>query len=244
VFAVAVALAAATALQSATQAEETGEMAIAERLAALLQSSRQIVSEHQYLINDPHVGDKHFAGEHVLEEASEIYGDLVGEDLFAADGETRSGRLLQAQMQAIQEVIDENQETINTPGVGFKGFIPETFARLANARFAEIVGDEARIKVTAPMHLVRNRTARPDEWEQTVLEEKLSKDDWPKNQAYSEVVDVYGRPAFRVIFPEYYQASCLVCHGEPAGELDITGYPKEGGEVGELGSATSIVMFR
>jgi len=243
-YAVTAALSAAIAFPSVAQASDADEMAVAERLAALLQSSREIVSEHQYLINDPAIGDKHFEGDHVLQESSEIYERLVGEDLFAVAPETRSGRLLQAQMQAMKEVIDENQDTINTPGVGFKGFIPETFARLANAKFTAAVGDEARLKVTAPMDLVRNRTARPDEWEQTVLDEKLSADDWPKDQPYSEVADVDGRPAFRMIFPEYYQASCLECHGEPAGELDITGYPKEGGEEGDLGSAISIILFR
>jgi hypothetical protein len=44
--------------------------------------------------------------------------------------------------------------------------------------------------------------------------------------------------------PDYYAASCLICHGSPKGETDITGYPKEGGKEGDLGGVISIVLFR
>ena len=60
---------------------------------------------------------------------------------------------------------------IDVEGVGFKGFIPATFARLVNERFGEKVGDQAKMKVTAPKELVRNRKALPDQWEQQVIEQ-------------------------------------------------------------------------
>ena len=44
--------------------------------------------------------------------------------------------------------------------------------------------------------------------------------------------------------PEYYAESCLSCHGTPKGEMDKTGYPKEGGKVGDLGAAISITLYR
>jgi Protein of unknown function (DUF3365) len=40
---------------------------------------------------------------------------------------------------------------------------------------------------------------------------------------------------FRVMVPQYYDETCLACHGSPKGEVDITGYPKEGAKVNELG---------
>ena len=52
-----------------------------------------------------------------------------------------------------------------------------------------------------------------------------------------------GRPAFRVTVPEYYAPSCLVCHGSPKGEMDLTGYPKEGGKTGDLGAVISITLY-
>ena len=36
--------------------------------------------------------------------------------------------------------------------------------------------------------------------------------------------------------------ACLQCHGEPAGELDVTGTRKEGWKMGDIGGAISIIM--
>jgi hypothetical protein len=44
--------------------------------------------------------------------------------------------------------------------------------------------------------------------------------------------------------PEYYAASCLTCHGSPKGEMDITGYPKEGAKLDDLGGVISITLYR
>ncbi len=46
-----------------------------------------------------------------------------------------------------------------------------------------------------------------------------------------------------MMVPEYYKQSCLACHGEPKGKRDITGGRKEGGKLGELGGAISVVIF-
>ncbi len=48
----------------------------------------------------------------------------------------------------------------------------------------------------------------------------------------------------RVAVPEYYSQSCLSCHGAPQGELDITGYPREGAAaLGDLGGVISIQLL-
>jgi hypothetical protein len=106
------------------------------------------------------------------------------------------------------------------------------------------VGNEALVRVTAPEVLVRNRKSLPDPWEARVIEEVFSDPQRPKGGMYTEVTKVNGRPAFRMLLPEYYTESCLSCHGEPKGEIDITGYPKEGGKAGDLGGAISIVLFK
>lgn len=49
-----------------------------------------------------------------------------------------------------------------------------------------------------------------------------------------------GKPAFRMLIPDYYSDPCLACHGSPAGETDVTGFPKEGGALGELVGANRI----
>jgi len=102
---------------------------------------------------------------------------------------------------------------------------------------------DAEVKVTAPPDLVRNRKARPDAWEAEIIKTKLLDPQRPKGQSYSAVVDTNDRPAFRIMVPEYYAASCLACHGSPKGEMDITGYPKEGGKLGDLGAVISITLY-
>jgi hypothetical protein len=145
-------------------------------------------------------------------------------------------------MDAIVEVVDANQTTINAKGVGFKAFIPAVFARLVNEAFARRAGDEASVKVTAPEDLVRNRKALPDKWELGVIESKFMTPDWPKGKPFEAVVDQGGHQVFRMMAPEYYVASCLSCHGDPKGSLDITGYPREGGKVGDLGAVISVTL--
>lgn len=225
-------------------ASEDPDFAIGTKLADMLRAGRSVVSASQSLINDPDVGDKGLNGEKLVGQAEAIYAERVGSPLVDDGLSARDRRLLDAQRKAMSMVVDAHQEEINRPGVGFKGFIPATFARLTNEEFVSIAGQEARIRVTAPPNLVRNRKARPDPWEKTVLETKLLASDWPNGKPYTEAVEFEGRPAFRMLLPEYYRESCLACHGEPKGEMDITSYPKEGGKVGDLAGAISIVIFR
>jgi hypothetical protein len=217
---------------------------VAISLATMLRAARTVVSRHQNEINDPNVGDKGLTSAKVLAETLRLYQDVTGIDPASIDPASRQGRLMKAQLAAITEVIDENQETINKKGIGFKGFIPATFARLVNESFSRRAGSEAEVKVTAPPDLVRNRKARPDLWETKVISDDFLKPDWPKGKDFSAIADSGGRQAFRMAVPEYYVASCLACHGTPKGEIDITGYPKEGGAVGDLGAVISISLYR
>lgn len=224
-------------------AAEPPDQTIALHLAAMLKSARTVISQNQPLINDPAKGDKGLTGERVLGDAEALYRKQTGQDPLASGPETLEGRLMRAEMEAIKAVMAENQDTINKQGVAFKAFIPAIFGRLVSEKFVALVGDTAEMKVTAPEQLIRNRKARPDAWEKSVLGDKFSSPDWPKGDPFSETTTAKGRHAFRLLVPEYYAASCLSCHGEPAGQMDITGYPKEGGHEGDLGSAISITLF-
>ncbi len=224
-------------------ADNLDDKEMATKLANLLRAGRSVVSANQPLINDPEIGEKNFTGDKLVKEAEAIYGERTG-SLLAPEGlSERDKRLIAAQKEAMLRIVDQHQADIDKEGVGFKGFIPAVFARLVNEEFEALAGNEARVRVTAPMNLVRNRKARPDAWEREVLETRLLAADWPKGQYYTERVEFEGRSAFRMLLPEYYRPSCLSCHGGPQGELDITGYPKEGGKEGDLGGAISIVIF-
>ena len=234
-------VAASAPIRAASPADE--DAAIAQSLAEMLRDARTIISNNQDLINNPELGDKHLSGQAVLDQAVKSYQKATGVDPKTIDPNSRQGRLLRAMMAAIVAVTDDNQATINQKGTAFKGFIPAVFARLVSEDFNQMAKGEAEAKVTAPPELVRNRKARPDAWEADVMKTKLLSAEWPKGQSYSAVVDTSGRPAFRVAVPEYYAASCLTCHGSPKGEMDLTGYPKEGGKTGDLGAVISITLY-
>jgi hypothetical protein len=216
---------------------------IADSLAAMLRAARAVISASQARINDPALGPKGLDGNSVLATAIASYRTATGRDPLAIDKASRQGILLRAQMDAIVAVMDNAQRRLETPGVGFKGFVPAVFARLVNEEFARRAAGKAAVKVTAPADLVRNRASRPDPFEEQVIAGKFLAPDWPRGTAYSATVPRGPGAAFRVMVPEYYTASCLTCHGMPKGSLDITGYPREGGHEGDLGGVISITLL-
>src|SRR5260370_12142390 len=81
------------------------DMAIARSLAEMLRDARTVISNQQDLINDPNLGDKHLTGQHVLDQAVQIYSKTTGADPTKIDPASRHGRLLHAMMAAIVEVV-------------------------------------------------------------------------------------------------------------------------------------------
>lgn len=225
----------------ATAGKSNEEIALG--MATLLRSARAVISKNQKLINDESKGDKGLTGEFVLETAKKSFQEKTGVDVDSLDPSTLEGELLLAEMESVVEVMDEAQEMINEKGVGFKGFLPAIFARLVTEKFRARKGAVADIKLTAPKVYVRNRANRPDKWEHNVIENQFKSPSHPKGQHVAETADKKGKQAFRLILPEYYKESCLACHGGPKGERDITGGKKEGGTLGELGGAISVVIY-
>lgn len=228
----------------AAAADKDKDLEVAMGLATMLRSARTVIAVNQPVINNPDVGDKGLSGDVVIAHAIDNFKAMTGRDPSGVETNSLYGRLLHTQMQAIREVMDENQSLINRQGLGFKGFVPAVFARLTNERFREMIGEEAEVKVTAPPRLVRNRKARPDDWEEAAIERYLMSKDWTKGRVYATNAKNRGRDAYRVLVPEYYGAGCLGCHGEPKGEIDVTGYPKEGAKLGDLGGVISVTLYR
>ncbi len=228
--------------KAATPAED--DAAIAKSLATMLRAGRTVISRNQDKINDPKLGDKGLDGKTVLADAVKIYKDTTGVDPASIDANSRHGKLIRMEMESIAEVLDGTQQTINRQGVGFKGFIPAVFGRQVSEAFGRRATGLAEMKVTAPPKLVRNPRARADDWESAVIKDKLMLASWNKDAVFSEVAKSKGKDAYRTAMPEYYAQSCLTCHGAPAGEIDITGYPKEGAQVGDLGAVISITLYK
>ncbi len=217
---------------------------IALSLATLLRASRAVIGKNQKHINDPKVGDKGLSADAVVKAAKANYKKAAGHSIDSIDPKSAQGKLMQAELQAIIEVMNDAQGNIDEKGKGLKGFLPAVFARLVTQKFKASAAGAATLKLTAPKSYVRNRANRPDKWESNVIESKFRTPDHPKNQHVTTMGKVKGKDAFRLILPEYYKQGCLACHGEPKGAIDITGGKKEGGKLGEAGGAISVVIFK
>lgn len=227
-----------------TTAAETSDLEIAMGLANMLRSARTVISVNQKRINDSSIGDKSLTGQAVLGEAISNFRKSTGQDPLKVDPKSRYGKLLAAQMSAIVKVMAAQQTSINRLGIGFKGFVPATFARLVNEDFGGRMAKQAEVKVTALPEQVRNRKALPDQWEAESIRTQLLSPDWTRGKVYATTAKNRGRRAFRVLVPEYYGKGCLSCHGEPKDTMDITGYPKEGGQLGQLGGVISVTLYQ
>src|SRR5262249_3157418 len=108
------------------QVEE--DITIARSLAIMLQAGRSVISRNQELINNANIGDKGLTAEAVLSESHRIYQKNAGVDPRSLGTTSRHARLLRLMTESIAEVMNNNQKTINAPGIAFKGLIPATFA--------------------------------------------------------------------------------------------------------------------
>jgi len=212
---------------------------LSKELSTLFRSARKVISVNQKHINDPGIGDKGLSANVVVDKAKANYQESIGIDLNLAE----NTQAKHAMLNAVRSVMDEAQELINEKGVGFKGFLPAIFARQVATKFTSNMDGKMKIKLTAPKKYVRNRANRPDKWEHNTIESKFKSSSYKKGQPFFENTTVKGKAVYRYILPEYYSKSCLGCHGTPKGDIDITGGKKEGGVLGELGGAISLLIF-
>lgn len=220
-----------------TPARASNEAAeVAEHLIELVKIGRQVVSEHQTIINDAAKAEKGFTADFVADQVMERFKKKTKIDLRVPNVVPQANFYL-ALLDAEREVIDEAQPVINRPGVGFKGFLHAVFARRVGEHFYKKTG--IRMKLTGIDY--RTPNSKPDEFEQEVLR-MFSDPRHPKNQVYVRSTMVDGRPVLRMMDPEYASVPCLACHGAPKGERDIMGMKKEGWKEGGLAGAISLVL--
>ena len=212
------------------EAEETARL-----LATLLDAGRVVIDRNQSLIDDPHRGNKGFTPdvfEKQLGEEFKARTDIDLGHLTGARPAPRARDLLRALMGASKSVVADAQVIINQRGVGYKNFIPATFGSQAAARFSTT--SHVRLKQTALQP--RNEKNEPDAYEEAVLRRLLAQAG--PSTPITELTDAGN--TLRLITPIYYDKDCLKCHGGPAGEMDISGYPKEGAKAGDLAGAISV----
>lgn len=145
-------------------------------------------------------------------------------------------RLLSQQMSSSWDYVDSVQSSINYNSDGrydFKGVYCSVAGKSIALRFTQQTDCVIRYTRENP----RTGTDAPDAFE---LEGLAAFEGGA--QEYYGVVEYEGSPAFRYLSAIPIVAGCLSCHGDPAGELDETGFPKEGMALGDLAGAVSLVI--
>ncbi len=162
------------------------------------------------------------------------------EERFIRQEITKKAEILVQQPEIVRQYTAEKQDIINTdPETGnvvFKHLNPAKVGAAISKKFTE--STNFVMKQTSLEY--RNPENAPDEFEVRMLRQfKTTRDIEP---TWGEDVDKEGNKTIRYILPLYVKEECLPCHGKPEyeGELDITGYKKEGYEIGELRGAISI----
>jgi hypothetical protein len=220
-------------LQTILELETTARL-----LAILLDSGRNVINENQVLFDDPGKKEQPLAPEVYERQLQDIFHSRSGIDLRvlgAARIPPETKKLLKELVLVSKQAVAEAQTEINRPGGGLKEFIPAIFGARVATKFTERT--QVRLKQTALAP--RNPVNAPDAVERTALE-AFADPSYPREKVISEVTAKSG--LLRLMFPLYATRKCLDCHGAPKGELDRTGYPREGLRLGQNAGAISVVI--
>lgn len=164
-----------------------------------------------------------------LQQRSNIEQQLVAE-----------ARVLNSSVMSTWQFIENEQTNINTDRDGvynFKGI----YCSLVGKSVAKIFTDKTseEYSMSYVRFNPRNVKDSPDEFETEALNQFYEAG---PDEMYGFATTSEGERAFRYVAAIRVTDSCLDCHGSPAGELDITGHPKEGLSEGDIGGAVSITM--
>lgn len=206
----------------------------AQHLATLLHVGRVIIERNQTLINDPRKGDKGFTPEVFEHEVVNEFRRETDIDLkdYPPHLPSLTKELLTLLLEASKEVVADAQLVINQRGIGFKNFVPATFGSQAARKFS----NRSHVKIKQTTLNPRNLKNMPDAYEEHVLKRLATQP--ASDTSIIEWID--NETTLRALTPLYYSKDCLVCHGNPKGILDISGYPREGAQEGDLAGAISI----
>ena len=169
--------------------------------------------------------------------AVDILWNLSLQNAQAENEAREKAEVLAAEMRAAWDFVDMNQEVINRAEDGAfrtKHLVCVVAAKSISMLFTSETDYSIRFTNDTP----RQAANAPDAFEQ---EDLAAFNADPDRKAFWRVVDAGdGTRVFRYTEPLYVTESCLECHGDPVGELDQYGYPKEGMQVGQVGGAMSI----
>ncbi|MBS3886373.1 MAG: DUF3365 domain-containing protein [Dethiobacter sp.] len=145
---------------------------------------------------------------------------------------------LTEQFIAMRSFIADNHHRINFAASG-----KFDFKHVTPAEVGKEVSDLFASRTAYLIKQTRLNARNPENFPDAFEREALSK--FAQNPELTELYTEYrmnDKQIFRYITPIYLEQSCLACHGEPAGELDVAGFPREGLRGGELAGAISVLI--
>ena len=145
---------------------------------------------------------------------------------------------LSGELDAIWRFVDTSQELINYDSAGnyeYKGL----HCAIAGQSVARAFSSNSDYIIRYVSVSPRNESGRADGLEAKAI--GLFEGDSAISHYY-ELTEYEGEPVMRFVQRLTIEQSCLECHGGPAGETDVTGYAKEGMELGDVGGAISMIM--
>lgn len=156
----------------------------------------------------------------------------------AAEGKALAeARVLNIEMSAVWDYVNAKQDSINYNSDGtydFKG----VYCTIAGKNVAQRFMSKTDYVIRYARENPRSGTDVPDSFEMEAIEAWRSEG----VTEYYAVSTYDGKTALRYSSILLAESNCLKCHGEPAGELDETGFIKEGFQLGDLAGVVSIVI--
>lgn len=145
--------------------------------------------------------------------------------------------ILSQQMQAVWDFVTANQDRINTDADGsynFKGLHCSVAGTSVGALFTNRTDYIIRYVSDKP----RNEKNTADELESEAIDSFRNDETLREYAAFDTTENEIEY--YRYLIPLKMTSGCVSCHGKPAGEVDVTGFEKEGLSDGDLVGVASI----
>lgn len=149
------------------------------------------------------------------------------------------GLVLSQQMSAVWDFMSANQDRFEATAFAENGSYQGLHCAVAGRSIGKLFSNESGYLTRFVNFDPRNSEDTPDEFEAEALNAFRAD---PGLTEYYAVTKYDGQQVFRYLAPMKIERTCLECHGEPKGEIDVTGHPKEGWAIDDIGGAISIVI--
>lgn len=166
-----------------------------------------------------------------------IVADVQLQERQSEEAMREKAYVLSQQMQAVWDFMAVNQDRINTDADGsynFKGLHCSIVGTSVGALFTDRTDYIVRYVSDVP----RNPRNKADDLEAEAIQTFRENANLGRFAAFGQMRE--GEEYYRYMVPLKMNSSCAECHGDPAGEIDVTGFAKEGLRDGDLVGVASI----